>query len=483
MATLIPKFKQSGTGAVNRDISLKLAETVSVKDFGAVGNGVADDTAAIQAAHNASYRVYYPNGTYNVTGNITIRTGTYIEGSGAGQTLISLSAAMVGAEDAVYKLLVTDFVNQQGGLTVSNIFINGQNRFGHGFFLQNVRFPVFENVWIFNFDGSAIVYDYCEEGYADFLNINGCGRTSGDPNVTANTTYGQITFAKTASALGNNNFLRFNDCTVANGRCSGDFFVKTEFASRIYIENTQSEVSGASVGNRDWLAANGRGAIFFVNGCDIDGYRTVFANAEYVELYASNIRCAASTNFLTAANGTASAKISNCIGSNITTTSVGGYLIENSVFTNLTFNFIAGKNIVNGVVATSLTIADVGAAANLIVCDSNFSGNFTSTLNVAIPIRASNVIIGGNLSISSNSGIFVDTVTTGTAYVSPDNYYQPTQYRTIQILSGTAAPTTGYYKVGSIVYNTAPTAGGTIGFVCTAEGSPGTWKTFGAISA
>jgi len=480
MATLIPKYTQVTTS--NRTIAQKFAETISVKDFGAVGDGVADDTAAIQAAHNAAYSVYYPIGTYNVTGNITIRTGTNIIGSGAGQTLISLSAAMAGAEDAVFKLLVTDFVNQQGGLTVSNIFINGQNRFGHAFYLRNVRFPVFENVWIFNFDGSAIVYDYCEEGYADFLNINGCGRTSGNPNVTANTTFGQITFSKTASALGNNNFLRFNDCTVANGRCSGDFLVKNATASRIYIENTQSEVSGASIGNRDWLAANGQGAIIFVNGCDVDGYRNVFSDVQFVELFASNVR-AASTNFLTASNGTGGAKISNCTGENITTTSVGGYLIENSTFTNLTFNFIAGKNIVNGIVATSLTIADVGASANLILCDSNFSGNFSSTVNVLVPIRASNVIVGGNLSITSSGGVFVDTVTTGTVSVSADNYYQPTQYRNIQILSGTAAPTTGFYKVGSIVYNTVPTAGGTIGFVCTADGSPGTWKTFGAISA
>lgn len=482
MTTLIPKFKQNSTNAVNRAINLKLAETVSVKDFGAVGDGVTDDTAAIQAAHNASYSVYYPNGYYNVTGNITLRTGTNIIGSGAGQTVVSLSAAMSNAEDAIYKLLVTDYVNQQGGITVSNIFINGQSRFGHAFYLRNVRFPIFENVWIFNFDGSAIVYDYCEEGYADFLNINQCGRTSGDPNVTANTTYGQITFSKTSSAIGNNNFLRFNDCTIANGRCSGDFLVKNSTASRIYVNNCQSEVSGTSVGNRDWLIANGNGAIFFVDGCDVDGYRTVFSDVQYVELYASNMR-ASSTNFLTASNGTSPAMISNCLGGNLTTSAVGGYLIENSTFTNLTFNFIAGKNIINGIVATSITIADVGYAANLIICDSNFSGNFTSTLNVAIPIRASNVIVGGNLTINSNSGIFVNTVTTGTAYVSSDNYYQPTQYRTVQIISGTAAPTTGYWKVGSIVYNTVPTAGGTIGFVCTTEGSPGTWKTFGAISA
>lgn len=46
-----------------------------------------------------------------------------------------------------------------------------------------------------------------------------------------------------------------------------------------------------------------------------------------------------------------------------------------------------------------------------------------------------------------------------------------------------AAPVSGTWKQGDIVYNTAPTAGGTIGWVCTAAGSPGTWKTFGTISA
>jgi hypothetical protein len=58
MTTLIPKFQQTGTGAVNRPINLKLAETVSILDFGAVadGNGSGggtDNTAFIQAALNA----------------------------------------------------------------------------------------------------------------------------------------------------------------------------------------------------------------------------------------------------------------------------------------------------------------------------------------------------------------------------------------------------------------------------------------------
>lgn len=60
-------FTQTGTGATARTIDSKLKEAVSVKDFGAVGDGVADDTAAIQAAIAAHANVYFPPGSYAVT--------------------------------------------------------------------------------------------------------------------------------------------------------------------------------------------------------------------------------------------------------------------------------------------------------------------------------------------------------------------------------------------------------------------------------
>lgn len=44
-----------------------------------------------------------------------------------------------------------------------------------------------------------------------------------------------------------------------------------------------------------------------------------------------------------------------------------------------------------------------------------------------------------------------------------------------------AAPTTGTWSRGDIVYNTSPAAGGNIGWVCVESGSPGTWKSFGSI--
>lgn len=52
------------TGGVQTNVEAKLAQTVSVKDFGAVGDGVADDSAAINAALAASNSLVFPSGTY-----------------------------------------------------------------------------------------------------------------------------------------------------------------------------------------------------------------------------------------------------------------------------------------------------------------------------------------------------------------------------------------------------------------------------------
>lgn len=46
-----------------------------------------------------------------------------------------------------------------------------------------------------------------------------------------------------------------------------------------------------------------------------------------------------------------------------------------------------------------------------------------------------------------------------------------------------AAPTTGDWIQGDIVFNTGASASGFVGWVCITSGTPGTWKTFGVVSA
>ena len=82
-------FLQTGTGATARTVDAKLKDTVSVKDFGAVGDGVTDDTVAIQAAidsynaANLKTSVYVPPGKYRITSTLFVnRNHTIIFGAG-----------------------------------------------------------------------------------------------------------------------------------------------------------------------------------------------------------------------------------------------------------------------------------------------------------------------------------------------------------------------------------------------------------------
>lgn len=64
-STLI-SFLQAGLGAVYRILQDKMRETVSVKDFGAKGDGTTDDTAAFVAAGLVGKSLRVPDGNYNL---------------------------------------------------------------------------------------------------------------------------------------------------------------------------------------------------------------------------------------------------------------------------------------------------------------------------------------------------------------------------------------------------------------------------------
>jgi hypothetical protein len=68
-----PPFASS----VITNVEAKLSEIVSVKDFGAVGNGSTNDTAAIQAALTTGCTVLFPSGTYLISSTVTL-TGAFL---------------------------------------------------------------------------------------------------------------------------------------------------------------------------------------------------------------------------------------------------------------------------------------------------------------------------------------------------------------------------------------------------------------------
>lgn len=114
---------------VARTVQAKLRDIVSVQDFGAVGDGVTDDTAAIQNAHNSgAYAVYYPatqNG-YLISSTITLSTSAQtVFGDGMYSSFICLASQTFNVFNitAVGNVQIKDLGAINYGAATSGFFV------------------------------------------------------------------------------------------------------------------------------------------------------------------------------------------------------------------------------------------------------------------------------------------------------------------------------------------------------------------------
>jgi len=79
-------YLPSGTGAVATTVQTKLRESVSLKDFGAVGDYTTDDTSAFSAfltyLNSSKKSGYIPSGVYRITTSIDLPSGVKLFGDG-----------------------------------------------------------------------------------------------------------------------------------------------------------------------------------------------------------------------------------------------------------------------------------------------------------------------------------------------------------------------------------------------------------------
>lgn len=120
-----PDYTAVGTGAVTRTTHDKFSETVSIKDFGASGDGFADDTPAIQQAIAASNAVFIPEGIYVISSPIRLTARQALFGAGQ-KSVIKCSADMFSAIEVVEDYITLRNFRIEGGKT--GIHLYGLNR-------------------------------------------------------------------------------------------------------------------------------------------------------------------------------------------------------------------------------------------------------------------------------------------------------------------------------------------------------------------
>lgn len=174
MAVVTPQIlSQSKTNRVQKqeflnsnvrisDMSINQGKFVSVKDFGAVGNNIADDTKSIQKAIDAVSKsgggvVFFPSGTYKVTINpatsqaIAIRAKVTLKGSDRRDSIIKLADkqgnynSILGGEK--YESDLSDFSmydltidgNATNNIVVSSLdFSSGKSRYAVRIFVGSI---------------------------------------------------------------------------------------------------------------------------------------------------------------------------------------------------------------------------------------------------------------------------------------------------------------------------------------------------------
>ena len=575
------------TGALTSGYTVenKLAQTVSVMDFGAVGDGVTDDTVAIQNALDSVANgggLFIPAGTYRITQKIvlSISTNTSVSIFGEGSKSVISSSGFnteafeirpnddwancvtsienfhITAPSIVSNsigLLCSD-INGTSGLSIEKVAVKG---FDVGFKFTANQFCSYRELMasgcnvglhhsqsVIQGGGNNNTYYDCKFSYNvvgvfidapspypchdnQFINLvthvnsvcaffatdarlisisnwapeaNGSGASTytyegqviknSILHITDNSSVALVEYQHTS--LTQFIYAYVNSIIYINGGAGGKTLWDTDTSSCVSFGSSPYYMYGGSgssiLGEAPFFIGGGIASVFLTtptitdakwlqndavdvygSNVDIGGYSGgTFSGATYV----TDPTLGYVLQFSYSGSGSGSQSVISGKTSSFTgvgTTILFSALLKSSSSTaSWNFNY-----------AQSTAVSDVTIPADTWVRIVIF-GTLTGTpRNQFLIITPDASAIGETLSVCKIHTMTSPDARTLASFVRSglyNNGQKTDEYRL------SAAPTIGTWKVGEIVYNTAPVAGGTTGWICTTAGTPGTWKTFGAIA-
>ena len=386
----IGKLKKGQQGTTNITNVLQGDDWVSVTDYGAVGNGIADDTLLIQLALNSGAKtILFPQGTYLITDILRVNSNTTIVGYGA--TLFKGSSALV--------MMVNNADGITGGYTANeNIRI-----YGLAFNGNKANFPT-------NAGLLALAH-------AQKIEINDCIFY----NVPG--AWHGIELNAVQDAL-------VEGCHFYNGSTAEFLQLDLMLNSAVFplfgpYDNTPCK---NIVINGNLFADGGSGLGSHSASLGFHHTNIVISNNAFRNLTNDAIRVPSYKNLVVTGN-----VIDTCAGNGIaaftpTTLGAEGYTISNNTFSNIGSNqgginifFITGVNIIgNTINKCGKWGIFVGNSTNVVINGNNIkdASQDVGTDNAAIDVAACvNVYITNNIALKSATGLItgVNTIKVSTS--------------------------------------------------------------------